>query len=205
VIALSKRRLAPAIALLALAAAAPPTPMTRQGATKVLEAAGVDPLPDNYPDVIMNGDAASVRALIALGVDPNTKTSLPQPPLELAAMSCSNPRVQPDATAGIVDALVAAGADPNAPGIQGLGPLMIAAQQCGAQVVHHMLAAGAKLNSRTPQGFTPLTMALITRNFEAADALIGAGARLSPAEAAKFTGGPPDAELTALIARATGR
>ena len=197
-------RLALPVALLAatipVAMAAPP-PMTRQEATKTLSDAGIDPVPDNFPNPIIAGDAASVRAMIALGVD--AKTSLPQSSLELAAMSCSNPQVQPDATAAIVDALVAAGADPNAPGMQGLGPLMIAAQQCGALVVHHLLAAGAKLGSRTPQGFTPLSMALVTRHYDAAGELIAAGARLSPAEAAKFAGGPPDTRLQDLLAKAT--
>lgn len=197
------KRLALAAPLLALMAAAPP-PETRQQATDVLREAGVDPLPDNYPDVIMNGNLPAVRAMIALGIDPNAKTSLPQSSLELAASACSNPGVTPESVAGIVDALVAAGANPNAPGIQGLGPLMIAAQQCGALVVNHLLAAGAKLDSRTPQGFTPLSMALVTKHYDAADALVAAGARLSSGEAAKFRGGPPDARLDGLLTKASG-
>ena len=192
-------------ALLAFAGAAvaQTPPMTKQQATKVLGDAGIDPLPDNYATAILNGDAESVRALIALGVDPNAKASLPQSPLELAATSCSNPRVQPAAVASIVDSLVAAGADPNAPGIQGLGPLMIASQQCGALVVHHLLAAGAKLDSRTPQGFTPLSMALITKHYDAAGELIEAGARITPDAAAKLTAGSPDQQLKDLVARGT--
>ena len=201
------RRFAVVALLFASAAVAQPSaapqPMSKQQATKVLAAAGIDPLPDNYPEAIMNGDADSVRALIALGVDPNAKTSLPQSPLELAATSCSNPRVEPEASASIVDALVAAGADPNAPGIEGLGPLMIASQQCGSLVVHHLLAAGARLDSRTPQGFTPLSMALITKHYDAAAELIAAGARITPDAATKLTQGNPDQKLKDLVAQGT--
>ncbi len=177
--------------------------MSKQQATKVLEAAGIDPVPDNYATAIMNGDADSVDALIALGVDPNVKGTLPQSPLELAATACSNPRVQEAAVARIVDSLVVAGADPNAPGMQGLGPLMIASQQCGALVVNRLLAAGSKLDSRTPQGFTPLSMALITKHYAAAGALIDAGARISPEVGRKLTEGSEDAQLKALVARGT--
>ncbi len=82
---------------------------------------------------------------------------------------------------------------------------MIASQQCGALVVHHLLAAGARLDGRTPQGFTPLSMALVTKHYDAADELVAAGARLPADVAGKFVGGPPDARLTALLAKATAR
>ena len=60
---------------LAHAAAAQTPPMSKPQAAKILDDAGIDPVPDNYPTAIMNGDAQSVRALIALGVDPNPKTT----------------------------------------------------------------------------------------------------------------------------------
>ena len=194
---------------LGLAAAAPAafaaTPAMTPGQAKAyLAEQGIDPLPDNYPQAIMNGDAKAVDSLIALGVDVNAKTSLPQSPLELAATACAGGHVASANVIAVMQSLIKAGADPNAPGIQGLGPLMIAAQQCDGPVIKTLLAAGAKIDLRTPQGFTPLTMALITKHYSAADALIDAGARITPAEAAKFKGGPPDEALDAALNKASG-
>lgn len=177
--------------------------MTRQQAQALLQAEGVPLVPDALPQEIMAGKADVLDAMILLGIDVNAKTSLPQSPLELAAMSCTA-GTKPAVTAHMVDALVAAGANPNAPGMGGLGPLMTASQQCGALVVQHLVKAGAKLDSRTPQGFTPLSMALITKHYDAASALIDAGARLSPDAARKLTEGSDDAQLKDLVRRATG-
>jgi len=150
----------------------------------------------------MMGDATAVDALIAAGLD--AKRSLPQSPLELAAMSCAGGWVPPEVTDHMMEALIAAGANPNAPGIQGLGPLMLAAQQCRAPVVKRLVAAGARLDSTTPQGFTPLSMALIVKNYDAAQALIDAGARIPADVGKKLTEGSSDQRLKDLVARAIG-
>jgi len=189
---------------LAAAASAAPGQMTAQEARAYLQAAGIAVLPDSLPQVIITGDDKAVDALIAAGLDVNAKGSLPQSPLELAAMSCAGGRVAPAVTAHMMDSLIAAGANPNAPGIQGLGPLMLAAQQCDAAVIKRLVAAGAKLDSRTPQGFTPLSMALIVKNYSAAEALVDAGARISPEVGQKLTEGSNDQRLKDLVTRATG-
>ncbi len=178
--------------------------MTQADARAYLAERGIDPIPENVPQQILIGNAKALDALVAAGVDVNAKTSLPQSPLELAAMSCAGNRVALPVTLHILDTLLAAGADPNAPGIQGLGPLMVASQQCRGPVVDRLLQAGAKLDSRTPQGFTPLGMALTVKNYDAAAALIGKGARITPAEGRKLTEGPHDPVLQALVARAVG-
>lgn len=176
--------------------------MTALQARAYLSDQGIDILPENLPQQILIGNAEAVDALIAAGIDVKAKTSLPQSPLELAAMSCSGGRMPAPVTLHMIDSLIAAGADPDAPGIQGLGPLMIASQQCQAPVVSRLVAAGAKLDSRTPQGFTPLTVALTFKNYGAAGALIDKGARITAADGRKLTEGSTDQRLKALVARA---
>ncbi len=178
--------------------------MTSAEARAYLADQGIDPIAENVPQQILIGNAKALDALVAAGVNVNAKTSLPQSPLELAAMSCAGGRVEAPVTLHMVNTLLAAGADPNAPGIQGLGPLMIAAQQCRAAVVDRLAQAGATLDSRTPQGFTPLGMALTVKNYDAAEALIGKGARITPGEGRKLTEGANDPTLKALVGRAVG-
>ena len=186
------------------ASAADPV-MTPQQARAYLDAKEIDPVPDNYPEQIMNGDAKAVDALITLGIDVNAKTSLDQPPLEMAATSCAGGHVPTESVVHIMDSLIRAGADPNAPAVQGMSPLMIAAQQCTPSVVKRLLAAGADMNSRTPQGYTPLSMALVVKNYATAEALIGAGARISAEGGKKLTDGSKDTRLNDLVARATSQ
>ncbi len=177
--------------------------MSPSEAHDYLKRHGIALVPDSLPEQLIGGNAEALDALIAAGLNVNAKGSLPQSPLELAAMSCTNPQVDPAVTTHMMDTLLTAGADANAPGMQGLGPLMIAAQQCGALPVKRLIAAGAKLDSRTPQGFTPLSMALITKHYDAAQALIDAGAKLSPEAGQKLTTGSDDERLKALVAKAT--
>jgi len=179
--------------------------MTKPEAVAYLKTRNIALVPDILPQTILSGDVKGLEALIVAGLDLKAKGSLPQSPLDLAAMSCSaGPRVKPEETRIMVDLLLAGGVDPNQ-GMPVLPALMIAAQQrCAPVVIRHLLAGGAKIDIRNPQGVTPLSMALEVRNYEGAQTLIDAGARISPEAGRKIlAGSDDDPRLGEIVARAT--
>ena len=152
----------------------------------------------------MRGDVATVKALLARGVDPNVRGSLKKSALRMATSVGCMMTPEKDVLP-VVDALIAGGADVNEVDDYGLGVLLMTAQKCKAATVTRLLKAGADPEQRNPQGLSPLSMALIVKNYDAATALIDHGVRLSKASIAKIFPEPPEEpELAALVKRATG-
>jgi ankyrin repeat protein len=190
--------LAPLPALAQAPAASPDTAARRPATPQEADALGA---------AAMRADVAAVKELLARGINPNTTGSLGKTPLRMAtSLACSMPGASEANVTAIVDALITAGADVNHVDQFGLGDLLMAAQKCKAPVVKRMLEAGGDVEKRSPQGYTPLAMALIVQNYSAAGALVDHGARLSPQAMKKIFPEPPtDAEVAALVKKATGK
>ena len=159
--------------------------------------------PDLLVGAALDGDVASVRALLARGADANAIGALRKSPLRAAtAIGCM--RVPEKDVLAILDLLIENGADVNHVDEFGLGVLLMASQKCKAAVVTRLLEAGADTEQRSPQGYSPLAMAFIVKNFDAARALVDHGARLSRESIAKIFDEPPaDRDEAALVKRAT--
>jgi uncharacterized protein len=182
--------------------AVPHLKMGKAQALAYLEDNDLNKHPDNLHGYAMEANADAVIAMLAAGVDPNHKGSLPQSPLFMASsMACISKSGDLNDQLRTMDALIASGADVNAEWAN-LSILTMSAQQCPGVIVKRLITAGAKIDAKSPQGFTPLSMALIVGKFEAASELIEAGARLSPAVAAKLSD-DASPELKVLIVRAT--
>lgn len=177
-------------------------PMTKAEAEEYIEDNDIYPIAGNLAGAIMNGRIDEVRAMLAVGVNPNEKTALPQSPIKLAAMSCSGRQVPVEDIVTMIHVLAGGGATVNPANPDG-SPMITAAQQCPAPVIKALLEVGGDKAARTTQGFTPLSMAFIVRNYDAAKALMAAGATLSKEAAAKLSGKDVDAEAKALIKQAT--
>jgi ankyrin repeat protein len=159
---------------------------------------------DALGNAAMRGDVATVKALLARGVDPNVRGSLKKSPLRMATSVGCMMTAEKDVLA-VVDVLIAGGSDVNEVDDFGLGVLLMTAQKCKASAVTRLLKAGADPEQRSPQGLSPLSMALIVKNYDAAAALIDHGVRLSKASITKIFPEPPEEpELAALVKRATG-
>ena len=177
-------------------------PMTKAEAQEYIKDNDIYPVAGNLAGAIMNGRVDDVRAMLAIGVDPNEKTALPQSPIKLAAMSCSGRRVSVEDIVTMIRVLAQGGATVN-PANADASPMITAAQQCPAPVIKALLEVGGDKAARTTQGFTPLSMAFIVRNYDAAKELMAAGATLSKDAANKLTSKDVDAEAKALIKQAT--
>jgi ankyrin repeat protein len=142
---------------------------------------------------------AAVKALLALGADPNAREGwLEQSAIMWAAASNS---------AAVVQTLVEGGAEVNMrsktlPGQQprpkgadtafqsahsnfpkgGFTPLLFAAQYNAIDAVKVLLAHGADINLPDPDGITPLMMAILNGNYDCANALIEQGADVAKAD-----------------------
>jgi uncharacterized protein len=174
-----------------------PTASTRASARSSPEAV------EALGSAALRGDVATVKALLARGVDPNVRGSLKKSPLRMATSVGCMMTAEKDVLA-VVDALIAGSADVNEVDDFGLGALLMTAQKCKASVVTRLLKAGADPEQRSPQGLSPLSMALIVKNYDAATALIDHGVRLSKASITKLFPEPPEEpELKALVKRAT--
>ena len=179
-----------------------PAPMTKEEAKEHIEEESIYPIAGNLAGMIMNGRIDDVRAMLAVGVNPNENTDLPHSVIKLATMSCSGRTVPVADIVTMIQVLARGGATVNPENADG-SPMITAAQQCPAPVVKALLAVGGDKAARTTQGFTPLSMALIVKNYDAAKVLIAAGATISKEAAAKLTGSSTDAQGKELIKQAT--
>ena len=177
-------------------------PMSKAEAEEYIKENDIYPVAGNLAGVIMNGRVDDLRALLAVGVNPNEKTSLPQSPIKLAAMACAGGRVPVEDIVAMIQVLARGGATVN-PANPDASPMITAAQQCPARVIKALLDVGGDKAARTTQGYTPLSMAFILRNYDAAKALMAAGATISKEAANKLTGPDTDAQAKALIQQAT--
>jgi len=134
-----------------------------------LSAAG----PARVADAVQARDAATVRALLAKGVDVTA--------------------TQPDGTTALHWAvrhddlamarrLLAAGAKVNAANRYGTTPLTLAAENSSASLISVLLAAGANANAVSGDGESVLMTAARTGNVPAIKALLAAGAHVNASE-----------------------
>jgi hypothetical protein len=98
----------------------------------------------------IKGDIATVRDLLARGVNPNANNKDGYTALMVAAQEGHLP---------VVQALLAKRANPNIKNNAGATALMVAAQNGHAAVVRALLAKGADVNAKTEKGHTALDYA----------------------------------------------
>ena len=127
-------------------------------------------------DAARNGDAATVRAMLAKKADVNAATADGTTALHWA--------VQRDEVA-IVDALLRAGAKASAATRHSVTPLQLAATNGSAAVITRLLAAGADPNTAMPDGETVLMTAARAGSVDAVRALLDRGADLRRKEPLK--------------------
>jgi ankyrin repeat protein len=124
-------------------------------------------------DAVQNGDAAAVRSLLKLRVDPNVPQVDGMTALGWAA------RNDDAKTAAL---LLAAGADAKLANRYGVTPLTEAAINGNGAIVEMLLKAGAEANTALPEGDTALMLAAKTGKPEAISALLDHGARVNDKE-----------------------
>jgi len=112
-------------------------------------------------------DLARVENMLKAGIDPNTRTSLGNRPLLIAAKK-RNPR--------LLEILIANGAKVDAPDRTGLTALMAAASMGLAPNVRVLISAGANVNARDEKGSTPLIWAAISGHPQVVEILLAHGA-----------------------------
>ena len=127
------------------------------------------PAPDTSLTIAAeNGDAASIRTLLARGADANGKDSHGLTPLVRAAR-----RGNYDAAVALLDG----GADPNLFDSiwtrPGWSPLMNAVHKSQPRIVRLLIDRGADVNARSTDGTTPLAL---SEDEDIADMLVAAGA-----------------------------
>lgn len=98
-------------------------------------------------DSIKRGDLASVKTLLAAGVDPDAADAEGELPLNRALRLNQTE---------ILETLLAAGADVNASEDDGDTPLMVAASVGRVNLVQSLLTKGAEVNAKDDGGHTPL-------------------------------------------------
>jgi ankyrin repeat protein len=175
---------------------------------------GVGALPGQNPPALIQAlqtqDVAMVRAMLAGGVDPNTRPG--GAPLLAAAVGGGGGRrggfgfgASPGAyrfasersLESVVSTLLEAGADPDLQGEDG-GTALHAAAQAGSVVVIRMLAdAGATLDVANAVGLTPLDLAMGRTPPPAAGGRAGGG---PPPPGGRGRGGPPAPQPEAIAA-----
>ena len=119
------------------------------------------------------GDAASLRAALAAGEDPNTRDADSYTPIHLSAGM------------GAADALSALLDDPrtevDATDDVGESPLHLAAAAGRTEAARRLLLHGAEVDAASQHGYTPLHMAAQHGHLAIAELLIEAGAALEAA------------------------
>ncbi len=109
-------------------------------------------------DAAMNGDAASVRALIGQKADVNA--------VQAGGATAIQWAVYRD-DLGMADELIAAGANIKLANREGATPLYLASLRGSAPMIEKLLKNGADVNDRGPGGETPLMLVARTGNLDA--------------------------------------
>ncbi len=183
---------------------APAVPkMTAAAAARYLAERDLALTGGNLTGPIMNGDAETVEALLAAGVDVNDLSELPKPAMRLAVQPCAAKKLSTEAMLTTIEVLLAHGAKVNEPPGAVLTPLVVAGQWCPAPILRRLVEAGAEVDYKTSLGHSALSMALLMGNYDAAEPLLAAGAKLSAEAAAKLLENKKDdARLAELVKRA---
>ena len=116
---------------------------------------------------------ADVRALLAMGADPNARAADGSTPMIYAAHFGDIDGVQ---------ALLGAKGDPNLTNRYGVGPMHEAALRADAGLLRILIDAGADVELALPQGETPLMLASRTSGLAAVRLLIEHGAKVNVVE-----------------------
>ena len=124
-------------------------------------------------DAVKAGDVATVRALVAQGIDVNAAEVDGTTPLHWAAYGQG---------AEIARLLLAAGASVNIGNRYGVRPLSLACVDGNAPVIAALLDAGANPNTSLMEGETAVMTAARSGNVEAVELLLDAGANVNARE-----------------------
>ena len=145
--------------------------------TALLAAAAPADLP--LVDAVKAGDVATVRALVAQGIDVNAAEVDGTTPLHWAAYGQG---------AEIARLLLAAGAGVNVGNRYGVRPLSLACVDGNAPVIAALLDAGANPNTSLMEGETAVMTAARSGNVEAVELLLDPRPGMSPVSPPSFTG-----------------
>ena len=122
---------------------------------------------DNIPRAVAQGDAATVQALLAKGINPQQLDEHNRTGLHVAALT---------GNLQIFAMLVKAGARLDTPDPLGNTALHYAAERNQIEMVKLMLALHAPIDAENKGGITPLMLAASRGNYDVVQALLGAGA-----------------------------
>ena len=164
-------------------------------------AAGTEPLPDEMVKAVQFNDVATVRKMLAAGVDPNAVDARGMPLLAIAARQKSDgvakllaarPSIDLDATdragenalmfaalngdASLARFLIDHGAEVNK---TGWTPLHYAASSGADEIVKMLLDASAYIDAGSPNGTTPLMMAARGGHIRTVKLLLDEGADMT--------------------------
>ena len=129
--------------------------------------------PDDLIEAAKSSDLATVTALLADDVNPQTSSPDGTTALHWATRVDAN---------DVVKALLTAGASASDANRYGITPLALAAENGNASIVQQLLSAGADPNTATPEGETVLMVAARTGRIDVIDQLLGAGAVVDATE-----------------------
>ncbi|MGD0134557.1 MAG: ankyrin repeat domain-containing protein [Bryobacteraceae bacterium] len=129
-------------------------------------------------DAAMNGDRATVQALLRKNADVNAPQADGATALQWAAYRDD---------LELADLLIAAGANPKIPNREGATALQLASLRGSAAMIEKLLNGGADVNEHGVNGETPLMFAARNGSLPALDLLLKRGARLDARESLRDT------------------
>ena len=132
-----------------------------------------DPPSPPLVEAARNGDVATVRSLLASGVDPDTTASDGSTAVHWAAHRNH---------LEILDVLLSAGASPDVLSRYDVAPLTLAAQNGNAELMERLLDAGASPDTVSEEGQTALMTASRNGSLDAVRVLLRRGAKVNLAE-----------------------
>ena len=129
--------------------------------------------PNDLIEAAKSADLATVSALLADAIDPQSSSADGTTALHWAT------RMDAD---DVVKALLTAGASASSANRYGITPLALAAENGNASIVQQLLSAGADPNTATPEGETVLMVAARTGRSDVINQLLEAGAMVDTTE-----------------------